>query len=80
MGKVIKFENENDKRIEGFVKNMQDAIKEYKLDNMLFISKTPDGEVIIGKSNMNIIIELELIGHLQIDTMNMVIKENYVTP
>lgn len=80
MGNVIKFETQNDKRIDNFIKNLQEAAEEYKLDNVLFVSKTSDGEVLIGKSNINVNTELELISHLQVDAMDMVIKANYVTP
>lgn len=80
MGNVIKFETQNDKRIDNFIKNLQEAAEEYNLDNMLFVSKTSDGQVIIGKSNINVNTELELISHLQVDAMDSVIKANYVTP
>lgn len=80
MSKIIKFETEKDKRIDNFLNNVKEAIETNKLDTMMFVAKTPDGEIVIGKCNINVATELELISHLQIDAMDMVIKANYVTP
>ena len=49
-------------------------------DNILFVGKCENGDVIIGHSTMNWNEQLELKAHLETHIINDMIKENYVTP
>ena len=78
---VIKFKSKTDSLLE-FVDEIKEQIKEYNIDNMIVACKLKDDDhyVITGYKNLTMAEKQELVGHIQIDIIDEMIRKNYITP
>ena len=78
---IIKFKSQTDNVVD-FLEDAIDKAKEYKADNVLIAIKLKgeDGYVLTGYHNLSLAEKQELIGHIQIDIINEMIHQNYITP
>lgn len=78
---IIKFKSKTDNVID-FLEDAIVKVKEYKADNVLIAIKLngQDGYVLTGYHNLNMAEKQELIGHIQIDVIDEMIHQNYITP
>lgn len=78
---IIKFKSQSDKVVD-FLEDAIVKVKEYKADNILIAIKLngQDGYVLTGYHNLNMAEKQELIGHIQIDVIDEMIHQNYITP
>lgn len=76
---VIKFKSKTDSLLE-FVDELKEQIKEYNIDNMIVASKLKDDDhyVITGYKNLTMAEKQELVGHIQVDIIDEMIRKNYV--
>lgn len=76
---VIKFKSKTDSLLE-FVDEIKEQIKEYNIDNMIVASKLKDDDhyVITGYKNLTMAEKQELVGHIQVDIIDEMIRKNYV--
>ena len=80
MAKIIQFKTQTDNVCE-FLDKVSQEVQELKIDNMMIACKCKDGTVLTGYTkNLDVGSRQELLGHVQIDIINMVIKQNYITP
>ena len=77
---VIKFKSKTDSLLK-FVDDLKEQIKEYKIDNMIVASKLKDDDhyVITGYKNLTMAEKQELVGYIQVDIIDEMIRKNYVT-
>lgn len=77
---VIKFKSKTDSLLE-FVDEIKEQIKEYNIDNMIVACKLKDDDhyVITGYKNLTMAEKQELVGHIQVDIIDEMIRKNYVT-
>lgn len=78
---IIKFRSKTDNAVD-FLENAIAKVKEYKADNVLIAIKlkNKDNYVLTGYHNLNMAEKQELVGHVQIDIIDEMIYQNYVTP
>lgn len=78
---IIKFKSKTDDLLE-FVDELKEQIEEYKIDNMIVACKLKDSDhyVITGYKNLTMAEKQELVGHIQIDIIDEMIRKNYITP
>lgn len=80
MSKIINFNYKTDNVIE-FLENLKKDVKERNIDNIIIVCKDKrEGEVLTGYVNLEMGEKQELLGHIQVDVINEMIKANYVTP
>ena len=80
MSKIVEFKSYNDNALK-FLDNVKRHVEEEKIDNMMIACKLDNGEVLVGATkNLDWGTRMELIGHLQSDVIDKMIKMNYVTP
>lgn len=79
MGKIVHFRTDNDELVD-WLENLIKDIKERKVDNIMIAAKESSGQIITGWKNLDWGTRQELISHMQIDVINTMIQENYVTP
>lgn len=81
MGKVVKIKTKND-NLKEFLDDFLKKVDEMDLDNVLIATKVKNGEnyVMTGYCNLDLCEKQELLGHIQIDIVNDMIRQNYVTP
>lgn len=79
MGKVVRFKNKSDNVIEFLEEAIRQA-KEYNVDNVMiaFKLKQEDAYIMTGYCNLEMAEKQELLGHIQIDIVNDMIKQNYI--
>lgn len=78
---VIKFESENAKSLKSFFNMINEEIENNNVTKAIVLFEDKNGCINICKTRQLLLEdELRFISHLQIDSMNIVIKENYVTP
>ena len=80
MGKVIKLKSNQ----ENVIEFLEDAIvqaRKYNVDNVMlaFKLKQKDAYVMTGYCNLDMAEKQELVGHIQVDIVNDMIRENYIT-
>ena len=81
MGDILKFKTRQAKSMEEFLDNVKKQVLEENIDNMIIVSKCEDGTVMVGYTgNLDWGKKQELVGHMQVDVINEMIKANYVTP
>ena len=75
MGKVVRFKNKSDNVIEFLEEAIRQA-KEYNVDNVMiaFKLKQEDAYIMTGYCNLEMAEKQELLGHIQIDIVNDMIK------
>lgn len=81
MGKILRFNSKTDNVIE-FLTDAINKVKEYNIDNVLiaFKLKQEDSYIMTGYCNLEMGEKQELLGHIQVDIINDMIKQNYITP
>lgn len=80
MSKIINFNYKTDNVIE-FLENLKKDVKERNIDNIIIVCKDKrEGEVLTGYVNLEMGEKQELLGHIQVDIIDQMIKTNYVTP
>lgn len=79
MGKIVHFKTDSDELVE-WLEHLIIDIKERKVTNIMIAAKEPSGQIITGWKNLDWGERQELISHMQIDIINSMIQENYVTP
>ena len=79
MGKVIKLKTETDNVLD-FLEEIREAVKEDKIISLIFVSECKEGQFIVGNTKMDLAKKVELKSHLEVNIINDMIKENYVTP
>ena len=79
MGKIIKLKTETDNVLD-FLDEIKKAVKGDKIKSLIFIGKCEDGTVTLGNTKMTWNEKIELKSHLEVNIINDMIKENYVTP
>lgn len=79
MGKIIRFSSKNDNVIK-FLEEAIENAKEYGVDNALvaFKLKQEDAYIMTGYCNLDMGEKQEILGHIQVDIINDMIKQNYV--
>lgn len=80
MGKIIKLKNKSDDVV-GFLKDAINKVKENNIDNVLiaFKLKQEDAYIMTGYCNLDMGEKQEILGHVQADIINDMIKQNYIT-
>ena len=78
---IIKFKSKTDNILE-FIEELKDNVNKYKIDNRMVACKLKDSNhyVITGYKNLTMAEKQELVGHIQIDIIDEMIRNNYVTP
>lgn len=80
MAKVIKLhKTAQDSLIEALEYILEEA-KAGKLNSFIFAGKLENGDIATSYSGLDMGGKLELVGHVQVDIVNDMIKANYVTP
>ena len=80
MSKIINFNVKTDNVID-FLENLKKDIKERNIDNIVIVCKDKrENEVLTGYVNLDMGEKQELLGHIQADIIDTMIKANYVTP
>lgn len=79
MGKIIRFNSKNDDVIK-FLEEAIENAKRYKVDNAIvaFKLKQEDAYIMTGYCNLDMGEKQEILGHIQVDIINDMIKQNYV--
>ena len=79
MGKIIKFKSKSDNAVD-FLKDALEKAKEYKVDNVMiaFKLRQEDAYIMTGYCNLDMAEKQELVGHIQVDIINDMIKQNYI--
>lgn len=81
MGNIIKFKTKATKSMEEFLDNVKKQVLEENIDNMILVCKCDDGTILTGYTgNLDWGKKQELVGHIQMDIINDMIRANYVTP
>lgn len=78
---IIKFKSKTENILE-FIEELKDNVNKYKIDNIMVACKLKDSNhyVITGYKNLTMSEKQELVGHIQIDIIDEMIRNNYVTP
>lgn len=81
MGDIVKFKSKNQNVID-FMKEFIEIAETEGIDNVMVACKLKqkDATVMTGYSNLAMAEKQELLGHIQLDIINEMIKQNYVTP
>lgn len=81
MSNIIKLRTKNDNVID-FLEEAIDIVKKENVDNVMiaFKLKQDDANIMTGYCNLNMGEKQELLGHIQVDIVNDMIKQNYITP
>lgn len=80
MAKIISFKSQKD-NTQDFLDEIKEEVEKNNIENIMFAAKLKDGTVMTGyTSNFDWGTKQELLGHIQVDIINQMIKENYVTP
>ena len=79
MGKIIKLKSKQENVIE-FLKDAIVQAKKHNVDNVMIAFKLRQEEAYImtGYCNLDMAEKQELIGHIQVDIVNDMIKQNYI--
>lgn len=80
MSNIIKLKTKTD-NLKEFIEDFINKADEMKLDNVLIATKVRNGDnyVMTGYCNLDMAEKQELLGHIQIDIINEMIRQNYVT-
>lgn len=81
MSNIIKFKSKSDNVVE-FLEDAIDKVKENNIDNAMiaFKLKQEDAYIMTGYCNLSMGEKQELLGHIQVDIVNDMIKQNYIVP
>ena len=79
MGKIIKLKTPEDNVLD-FLEGVKKAVTEDKIENMIIIGKCKDGVLIGNTKGLGWCEKIELKSHLEVEIINDMIKQNYVTP
>lgn len=79
MGKIIRLKSKQ----ENVIEFLEDAIvqaRKYNVDNVMiaFKLRQEDAYIMTGYCNLDMGEKQELVGHIQIDIINDMIKQNYI--
>lgn len=79
MGKIIKLKNKNDDVV-AFLEDAINKVRENNIDNVMiaFKLRQEDAYIMTGYCNLDMGEKQELIGHIQVDIVNDMIKQNYI--
>ena len=85
MGKIIKLKSKQE-NVLGFLQDAIEKVKENNIDNVLIAFKLKQKDdkqdvpyVMTGYCNLDMMEKQELLGHIQIDIVDDMIKQNYLT-
>ena len=76
MSKIIKFKGKSDNLVE-YLENLIELVKKDKIDNILVACKLPD-YIMTGYLNLDMGEKQELLGHIQVDIIDEMIRINYL--
>lgn len=78
MAKIIKFKTKKE-NVKKFLNEVIEEVDNLEIDNMIIASKLKDGTVITGYTkNLDMGEKQELLGHIQADIINEMIRINYI--
>lgn len=79
MGKIIRLKNKNDDVV-AFLEDAINKVRENNIDNVMiaFKLRQEDAYIMTGYCNLDMGEKQELIGHIQVDIVNDMIKQNYI--
>lgn len=79
MGKIIRLKNKNDDVVT-FLEDAINKVRENNIDNVMiaFKLRQEDAYIMTGYCNLDMGEKQELIGHIQVDIVNDMIKQNYI--
>ena len=81
MGKIIKLKSKQENVLD-FLQDAIEKVKENNIDNVLLKQKGDKQDVpyvMTGYCNLDMMEKQELLGHIQIDIVDDMIKQNYLT-
>jgi hypothetical protein len=80
-GNIVRIPSKN-KNVLDFIEELKEKIEQDNIDNIMIAcyGKKDDEYVITGYVNLQNTEKQELLSHIQIDIINEMIRENYVTP
>ena len=80
MSKIINF-NVKTNNVIYFLEDLKREIEERNIDNIMIACKDKrENEVLTGYVHLETAEKQELLGHIQVDVIDEMIKANYVTP
>lgn len=79
MDNIIQFKSKHDKVLD-FLEEVKKELEENNIDNLLIACKDNKGGTITGYCNLSIAGRQELMAHVQVDIIDKIIQQNYVTP
>lgn len=76
---IIRLRNKSDNVID-FLDDAKEKVREYNIDNVMlaFKLKEQDGYIMTGYCNLAMAEKQELLGHIQVDIVNDMIRQNYL--
>ena len=79
MGKIVRLKNKNDDVV-AFLEDAINKVRENNIDNVMiaFKLRQEDAYIMTGYCNLDMGEKQELIGHIQVDIVNDMIKQNYI--
>lgn len=79
MGKIIRLKNKSDDVV-NFLEDAISKVKENNIDNVMIAFKLrhEDAYIMTGYYNLDFSEKQELVGHIQVDIVNDMIRENYI--
>lgn len=78
MAKIIKFKTKKE-NVKKFLNEVIEEVDNLEIDNMIIASKLKDGTVVTGYTkNLDMGEKQELLGHIQADIINEMIRINYI--
>lgn len=79
MGKIIRLKNKSDDVV-NFLEQAISEVKKDNIDNVLiaFKLRQEDAYVMTGYCNLDMCEKQELLGHIQVDIVKDMIKQNYI--
>ena len=76
MAKIIEFKTRTDEVL-NFLDEVKKEVVKQNIDNIMFICKAPDGDVMTGfTKNVDIGLSIELISHAKVLTIRRIIRED----
>ena len=80
-GNIVRIPSKN-KNVLDFIEELKEKIEQDNIDNIMIgcYGEKDDEYVITGYVNLQNTEKQELLSHIQIDIINEMIRENYVTP
>lgn len=78
MGKIVKFKTQKE-NVKDFLDEVKEEVDNLEINNLIIASKLKDGTVITGYTkNLDMGEKQELLGHIQADIINEMIRINYI--